>query len=186
MIVAQRRKLIMFCALLSCLGISSSASSRVWNATPLQIAADYSSIFHNKGNNDLVSITWFATPMMPAGSQLYPILEKYILIGIVHSRANPNQPPAGMTFDEIKTLDARDERGNLLTATSESELTPASVGLLATYEAAYRRGLGPRGNGVRFFLFDAGTIRACEKGGISVLFEGEAYTWETPFPGCSQ
>jgi hypothetical protein len=75
MIVAQRRKLIMFCALLSCMGISSSASSRVWNATPLQIAADYSSIFHNKGNNDLVSITWFATPMMPAGSQLYPICQ---------------------------------------------------------------------------------------------------------------
>jgi hypothetical protein len=64
-------------------------------------------------------------------------------------------------------------------------LPPASIGLLATFEAGYRQGLGPRGNGVRFFLFDAGAVRACEKGVISVPFDGETYTWETPFPGCS-
>jgi hypothetical protein len=59
-------------------------------------------------------------------------------------------------------------------------------GALMGFEAGYRRGLGPRGTGTRFFLFDAGMVHACEKGGISIPYDGEIYSWDTPFPGCSQ
>jgi hypothetical protein len=171
--------------MLSCLGFSSSASSRLWKATPTQIASDYASINHNRGNGDFVTIAWLAAPTVTASSQqLVAIFEKYVLAAVVHSRTNFNQPGAGITFDDVKTLEVRDERGILLTPVSERELPPASVELLAAYEAGYRRGFGPRGNGIKFFLFDAGPIRACETGGISIPFDGETYTWETPFPGC--
>ena len=187
MSIVELRKMNFIGAMLSCVvGFSSSASSRLWKATPAQIAGDYASINHNRGNGDFVTIIWFASPMAAAGSQLATTFEKYVVIGVVHSHTNFNQPAAGIAFDDIKTLEVRDESGNLLTPVSENELPVASREGLAGYEAGYRRGFGPRGSGIRFFLFDAGTIRACEKGGISIPFDGETYTWETPFPGCPQ
>jgi hypothetical protein len=185
MLSHQWCKIIFIGVMLSCVGCSRSASSRLWKATPSQIAGDYASIFHNRGSGDFVTITWLAPPTATAGSQLVAILEKYVLIAVVHSHTNFNQPTAGITFDDIKTLEARDEGGNLLTPVSENELPTASLGLLAGFEAGYGRGFGTRGGGMKFFLFEAGTIRACERGGISVSFDGETYTWETPFPGCS-
>jgi hypothetical protein len=183
----ELRKMIFIGAMLSCVvGFSSPASSRLWKATSIQIAGDYASINHNRGNGDFVTIIWFASPMATAGSQLATTFEKYVVIGVVHSRTDFNQPAVGIAFDDIKTLEVRGESGNLLAPVSENELPVASLGILAGYEAGYRRGFGPRGSGMKFFLFDAGTIRACEKGGISIPFDGETYTWETPFPGCPQ
>jgi hypothetical protein len=178
-------KMMLVGAMLSCVSFSSSASSRPWKPTPTQIAADYASITHIKGNGDLVTIGWWASPTARPGTQLVALLENYVLISVIHSHQNLNQPAAGISFDDIKTLEARDESGKALTPIPRDALPPASTGLLAAFEAGYRRGLGPRGNGVRFFLFDAGSVRACERGGISVPFDGETYTWETPFPGCS-
>jgi hypothetical protein len=186
MSIMQWRQMIFIGVVLSGVGFSSSASSRLWKATPAQIAGDYGTINHNKGNGDFVTIIWFASPMATAGSQLATTFEKYAVIGVVHSHTKFNEPAAGIAFDDIKTLEVRDERGNLLTPVSENELPIATLGGLAGYEAGYRRGFGPRGSGIKFFLFDAGTIRACEKGGISIAFDGETYTWETPFPGCPQ
>jgi hypothetical protein len=186
MSIGQWHKVILVGAMLSFVGLSTSALSRLWKATPTQVAGDYASINHNRGGGDFVTISWWATPTAMAGTQLVAILEKYVLISVIHSHTNLSQPATGMTFDDIKTLEARDEGGNLLIPVSRDELPPASMGLLAGFEAGYRRGLGPRGNGARFFLFDGRTVRACEKGEISVPFDGETYTWETPFPGCSQ
>lgn len=186
MLIVQGRKMIFIGAMLSCIGFSSSVSSRLWKATPNQIANDYGSIFHNRGNGDVVNIIWLAAPTTTASSQMVAILEKYVLIAVVHSHTNFSQQPVGTTFDDIKTLDVRDEDDNPLTPASESEVPLASVGLLAGFEAGYRKGFGPRGNGMKFFLFDARTVRACEKGGISAALDGETYTWETPFPGCPQ
>jgi PDZ domain len=181
----KRNKMMLVGAMLSCVWFSSSASSRPWKPTPTQIAADYASITHIKGNGDVVTIGWWASPTARPGTQLVALLENYVLISVIHSHQNLNQPAAGTSFDDIKTLEARGESGKALTIVPRDALPPASTGLLTAFEAGYRRGLGPRGNGVRFFLFDGGSVRACERGGISVPFDGETYTWETPFPGCS-
>jgi hypothetical protein len=186
MFIVQWLKMIFIGTMLSCVAFSPSASARLWKASPSQIAGDYAVINHNRGNGDFVTIIWFASPMATPGSQVATVFEKYVVVGVVHSHTNFNQPATGIVFDDIKTMEARDEGGNLLASVSENELPIASLGALAAYEAGYRRGFGPRGNGFKFFLFDAGTVRACEKGGISVPFDDETYTWETPFPGCPQ
>lgn len=169
MYIIQWRKIIFIGIMLSCIAFSFSASSRLWQPTTTQISGDYASINHNRGNGDFVTITWLARPTTTAASQqLIAIFEKYVLIAVVHSRTNFNQPASGIAFDDIKTLEVRDERGNLLTPVSEGELPPASAELLNQYEAGYRRGFGPRGSGMKFFLFDAGPTRACEK--VEFLF----------------
>jgi hypothetical protein len=73
-----------------------------------------------------------------------------------------------------------------LTPVPRSALPPVAIGTLSTFEATFRQSIGRIGDGTKFFIFDAGTVRACEKGGISVPLAGETYTWETPFPGCSR
>jgi hypothetical protein len=186
MSIGKRHKMIVAGAMLPCLAFCSFASSRPWKLTPNQIAADYASINHNKGNGDFVTIGWWSAPTARPGTQLIALFEKYVLISVTHSRINFNQPAAGLTFDDIKTLEARDQTGTTLSPVSRDALPPASIELLMGFEAGYRRGLGPRGTGTRFFLFDAGMVHACEKGGISIPYDGEIYTWDTPFPGCSQ
>jgi putative tryptophan/tyrosine transport system substrate-binding protein len=170
---------------LACIGFSSSTSSRPWKPTPPQIAADYGSITHNKQSGNLVTIVWHASPAAPPGSQLVSILEKYVLISVIRSQMNLRESATGLHFDDIDKLEVRDDSGNLLTPIDQDKLPPTSIGILATFEAGYRQELGPRGKGTRFFLFAAGAVHACEKGGISVPYDGETYTWETPFPGCS-
>jgi hypothetical protein len=184
MSIRKRYNMILLGAMLSCVVFSSSASSRPWKPTPAQVAGDYASITHIRGNGDFVNIGWWASPTARPGTPLVDILEKYILISVGHARRNFSQPASGISFDDIKTLEVLDESGRALTPVPRDALPPASITLLANFEARYRAGLGPRGNGIRFFRFDAGAVRACEKGGIYVPFDGETYTWETPFPGC--
>jgi len=181
----KRHQMILVLAILSCAALPSSASSRPWKPTPTQVAGDYATITHIRGAGDFVNIAWWASPTARPGTPLADMLEKYVLISVGHARRDVNQPASGISFDDIKTLEVRDESGRPLTTVPRDALPPASIGILTNFEAGYRQGLGPRGNGIRFLLFDAGAVRACEKGGISVTFDGETYTWETPFPGCS-
>jgi len=164
MSIGQRNKMILVVAMLSCVGFSTSASSRPWKPTPSQIAADYASISHNRGNGDSVNIGWWAAPTAMPGTRLVAILEKYVLISVTHSHVNLREPATGLHFDNIDTLEVQDESRNALISVEQDALPPASIGLLATFEAGYRQGLGPRGKGTKFFLFDAGAVRACEKG----------------------
>jgi hypothetical protein len=185
MSIIRWHRIILIGTMLSCGGFSFSASTRPWKATPTQIAGDYASINHNRGNGDVVTIGWWSSPTATHGSQLASVFERYILISITHSHLNLREPATGLRFDDVDKLEVRDESGNLLTPFDQDVLPPASIGVLATFEAGYRQGLGPRGKGTKFFLFDAGAVHACGKGGISVPYDGETYTWETPFPGCS-
>jgi hypothetical protein len=163
--------------------VSSSASSRPWKATPVQIAGEYAAIAHTKSNTDFVNIRWWAAPTVMPGT-LAGILEKYIVVSVVHFHINP--VGGTLSFDNVETLEARDAADKPLTLIQRDALPPAAIGILSGFEASFRQSLGRLGDGTKFFTFDAGTVRACEKGGISVPFAGETYTWETPFPGCSQ
>ncbi len=165
------------------LGITfSPASSRTWKPTPIQIAADYSVINHAKTNTETVNIKWWAAPTLTQGP-ITGFLDKYMVISVVHFHVNQG---ATLSFDDIKTLEANDGGGQPLRLVPRDELPPAFIGFLSTLEAGFRQSLGRLGDGTKFFVFDAGPVRACEKGGISVPFAGETYTWETPFPGCTK
>jgi hypothetical protein len=160
---------------------SSSSSSRPWKATSIQIAGDYAQITHNKSSTDIVQIRWWAPPTVMPGT-LAGILEKYIVVSVVHFHVNQG---GTMSFDKIGTLEARDGDDKPLTLVARDKLFPAAIGALSSFEAAFRQSIGRLGDATEFFTFDAGTVRACEKGGISIPFAGETYTWETPFPGCT-
>ena len=162
--------------------ILSSASSRPWKPTPTQIAGDYAQINHAKSGSEFVNIRWWAAPTVMSGTPFARMLEKYILISVVHFHTGQG---GAISVDEIETLEARDDADKPLTLVPRTELLPSEVGMIASVEASFRQATGRIGDGTKFFIFDAKAIHACEKGRISVPFAGETYTWETPFPGCA-
>jgi hypothetical protein len=56
MSLRKRHEMILVLAMLSCVVFSSSASSRTWKPTPTQVAGDYASIMHTRGNGDFAKI----------------------------------------------------------------------------------------------------------------------------------
>jgi hypothetical protein len=87
-------------------------------------------------------------------------------------------------FEFNATLEARGSDGKLLSLIPRDALPPAVAVLVTYYETYARQTYGQFGSGTKFFIFDAGTVRACEKGQLFIPFVGETYTWNTPFPGC--
>ena len=160
----------------------SPASSRPWKPTHVQVAQDYATIQHQKSKTDFVMIRWWAQPTATPGTTLATILEKYVVISVVQFHVNPD---GTMSFDDVATLDALDSSGHPLTRVPENALVPIAAGVLSGVKAAFRQSVGRMGEGMKFFTFDAGTVRTCEMGQLSVPFAGETYLWETPFPGCS-
>jgi hypothetical protein len=169
---------------LMALGITtSSALPRPWKPTATQLASEYAQINDQRSNTEFVNIKWWAAATAASGTPLAGILEKYVLISVAH--AHVKQPQGSISFDVIDSLEVRDSKDKLLTLVPRKELPPVAVGVLSTIEASFRQSLGRAGDGTQFFIFDAGAVRACDVGRLSVLYANETYTWDTPFPGCA-
>ena len=172
--------------LLAFLSMTPPADSRTWSKNPANLAQDYMIINDNRGNGDIVILIWLASPAMsksPTSAAASELLDKYIVLGVVHAHAAKD---GTMTFDKIDKLEALDGTRHPLTALSADTMPPAVVGALATMQSAFARNLGQLGTGMKWFAFDSGGIRACGRGRLSIPFANETYTYDMPFPGCSQ
>jgi hypothetical protein len=185
MSIKPHSKILLFCVMLLCI-TSSPGWSRAWKPNPDAKARDYTTITDNRGNGEIVVLMWFAPPMVApslSGAQiLAALLEKYTVIVVVHGHVNPTT--GAMTFDDFDTLEARDQREIPLTLVPRDSLPPTTAGVLTTLETLFRQSFGAMGKGMKTFVFEAGAVHSCEKGGLSALHAGETYTWETPIPGC--
>jgi hypothetical protein len=145
-------------------------------------ASDYLLINDNRGNGEVVLVYWIAPPMMPAASQAArDLLDKYIVIGVVHAHGTKE---GSFTFDRPSTLEARGAQDEPLQSLDMDTMPPAVVGTLAVLKSSFSRSLGTFGQGMQWFVFGGGSVHACSKGGMAVLFADEKYTYVTPVPGC--
>jgi hypothetical protein len=174
-------------AVLSVVAVST-ASSRMWNATPDAIARDYATINDTRAGGEVVVLMWFVPTMVrPDASgapNLIAMLQKYVVVMAVHGRLD--KAAGTLSFDDIDTLEARDQAGKPLNLLVRSVMPPAPTAVLAAIETMFRQSLGAMGKGAKMFVFDAADVDSCKKGGMSIPFAGETYTWDTPIPGCPQ
>jgi hypothetical protein len=165
------------------LGMTSwSSLSRPWKQIPVLIAAEYAQINDTRSNTEIVIVRWFSSPSIASGTTLATLLEKYVLISVAHGHIN--QPPGSVSFDSVDTLEALDGKGKPLVLIPKKDQDPTLIEALTMIEALFRQSLGRLGDGIQFFIFDAGAVHACKTGQLSVLYANETYTWDTPFPGC--
>ncbi len=170
-------------AVLPWLGASSTAVSRPWKPNGKALAQDYAMINDNRNGREVILIWWVVPQLVQTSPTAEALLDKYVLMGVVHAHVAVD---GRMSFDEIDTLKATDGQANPLTLLTKDNTPPAMVGMVSTIKASFGQALGPLGDGMRWFVFDGGSVHACSKGRMSVPFAGETYTYDTPIPGCTQ
>lgn len=159
-----------------------AAWSRPWKPTSEALAQEYLLITDQRdAGRDTRMVFWLASPMIP-DQAAREILDKYVLVGVVRAHVSLD---GTFSFEAPETLQVMDGNAHALRSLSGSDIPPVVAGLLTALQAAFGQALGPMGQGVRWFIFEGGTLRACKEGGLAVHFADEVYTYEMPIPGCS-
>ena len=176
-----RAAVVVFSALACVLFASSPAGARPWKTTPQGLAQDYAQILDVRAQGEVVMLLWFVPQMVPEKTAERALLDKYIVIGVAHARPGP---AGSMLFDAIDPLKIKDARGKPLTLLEGNKLPSDASQLVTAMGATMKQSLGAMGQGMHFFVYDGGSTHACAKGGLSILYAGEVYTYVLPIPGC--
>jgi hypothetical protein len=123
-------------------------------------------------------VWWLVPQLVPTLPQA---LDNYVIVGVGEGHVAPT---GTMSFAAIDSLGANRGSGRALKFLPMNDIPPAITGLLAGLQAALNQSLGAMGQGIRWFVFEAGGVHACGPGGLSIPFEGETHSYETPIPGC--
>ena len=144
----------------------STASSRNWKATPDAIARDYATINDARPGGELVLLMWFVPGMvrsdMSGAANLAATLQKYVVVMVVHGHLD--KASGTFSFEDIDTLEAKDQAGKPLNLLARSDMPPAPTAVLAAVEAMFRQALGAMGKGAKMFIFDAADVDFLQKG----------------------
>lgn len=158
------------------------AAARPWKPTPQALAVDYAEIIHQRGSRDLVMVIWLVPQMLGVASEeTRELLDKFALIGVVHGHMLVG---GTMSYDSIGELQAADADGNALAPLAGDNIPPTAQGAVTTLQGVMKKMIGPMGEGIHWFVFEAGAVHSCEKGGLAIAYDGETYTYDTPIPGC--
>ena len=166
------------------LAVSVPAQARTWKPQGAALAQDYAVITDVRPDHDIVMVFWFASPLAasaPNAAMIQAMLDKYVIIGAVHGHVGTG---GAMTFDPIDTFQAQDGDKKPLALLEGDNIPPDVAGSISFLGAMMRQSIGAMGQGMHFFVFNAGDVRACTKGQLAIPFAGETYTYDTPIPGC--
>ena len=176
-----RAALAVFSALLCVLYASAPAGARPWKPKAQNLAQDYAQILDVRAQGEVVMLLWFVPQLAPETPAAGALLDKYFILGVVHARPGPG---GSMLFDAIDPLQIKDANGKPLTLLEGDKLPSDASQLVTAMGGTMKQALGAMGQGMRIFVYDNGGVHACAKGGITIPYAGEVYTYDTPFPGC--
>jgi hypothetical protein len=159
--------------------LATPAGARLWKPTPEQVTADYVTITHNKGAEGRVILGWMTSLVVPSVA-LKQILDKYVVVSIMHTRQAPGGP---VTWDDVQGVQLSDGNGQPLKEVQTDAVPPMLVGLIAASDATMRQNSLGKGK-VSWTVWEAGSVAVCQKGRLVVNYDGEAYSFDTPLPGC--
>jgi hypothetical protein len=161
---------------------AAPAAARSWSTDPAAQAEDYSIITDSRPNHEIAILMWISAPMARnAPPTALATLDQYVLLGAVHGQLNPG---GTMDFDPQPTLTPTDDSGKALKVLTGDNVPPLVQGAVTAFGGAMRQSMGAMGQGMHFFVFEAGDVHACSKGRMTVAFAGTNYTYDTPIPGC--
>jgi hypothetical protein len=174
-------KALLFAAAIAFAGFGQSASARDWRTTPASLATQYTQIVDTTDKR-VVFLWWIAAPAMHEPS-LTPILEKYFILGVAKGEIDTIN---GVKFVESETPSVLGTDGKALKLVNEGDQPPGVVTILTGLKTVLVKAIGPMGQSMKLFVFEAGATNACKPGKVSIPLAGEVYTYDTPIPGCSK
>jgi hypothetical protein len=160
------------------LAVAAPASARLWKPTPQQQTLDYLTLAHNKTGEN-IAIVWMAPPMIAAPT-MKPVLEKYVVLSIAHTRRTPD---GATTWDDVQGVQVSDGAGQTLKEVPSDQVPPLLVGVIASADATLRQSSQGKSK-VYWSVWEAGAVNACQRGKLVVNYDGESYSYDTPVPGC--
>jgi hypothetical protein len=159
----------------------SPAWSRLWKPSKAALVQDYAQIIDNRGDGEVVIVWWLVPEMFENAPEVRDLVDKHVVLGLVHATTSPD---GTMSFAPIDGAEVKNVDGTRLAPETGDQIPPTLTGVLSAIEATLRQALGPMGQGIHWFVFDGAGVNSCTKGGISVPFAGQDYTFDTPIPGC--
>lgn len=177
---------------LSAVAISLFAAptdARQWRPSPDPHAAalDYTQIVDTKPNGQFVLMWWVVPEIfapMPNTQTLLSVLSRYVVVGVAQGRPGAN---GAMTMDTVPPVQIADQTGRGYAPLADNALPADVTQAISILQAISRQSpLGPIAQGIHWFVFQADTIHSCAPGKVSVPFDGEPYTYDTPVPGCGK
>ena len=169
-------------ALAALLAFATPVQARLWKPERGDLAHDYAYITDLRKSHDIITVFWLAPPLAAGSPATQLVLERYVIVGVSHVKQDTVTGKVEST--NLDAVEARDKDGKPLTLLEGDKLPPIVAALIAGTGGTARQAMGATGTGMRFFAFDAGDVRACGKGRLSVAFAGETYIYDTPIPGC--
>ncbi len=160
---------------------SISAQARQWKPPMRAQIVDYLEILDERNERQLIVIWWLASPMFPNNPDAVALFDKYVVIVALHVKIDPTAVPS---YVKIDSLDVRDGNHQALTPVAHDKLPPTLTGALTAMGAVLKQLLGPSGEHAQYFVYESGSINACRHGRLLVNYNGEAYSYDTPIPGC--
>ena len=145
------------------------------------MAQDYAQILDVRAQGEIVVMFWMVPQMVGDVPVAQTFLDKYVVIGVAHARPGP---AGSMLFDAIDPLQVKDASGKPLTLLEGDKLPADASAFVTAMGGTLKQSLGAMGQGMRIFVYDGGGVHACTKGGISIPYAGEVYTYVMPIPGC--
>ncbi len=165
-------------------GITVPAMSRTWKPTPLQAAQDYLTIEHGISDYEHVVVFWYAPEFFgndPGSAEIRKITQDYLMVALMHFKVDDLG-----RFEVFvpEAVSVESDGSEPLTQIPASELPPVTSALVDVMTKTVAGGMGKVGSGMRMFLFDGSSVNSCREGVLSITFNEESYTFETPLPGC--
>jgi hypothetical protein len=180
----ERLGAMMICAtLLLSIALSTFAAARDWKKTPESAAMDYLMITDMRSNEDIVMVWWLAPESLPATTAqvVKDFLSQYLVLGVNHVLMSTLGAPSSV---EESLPELTSYSGASLRHIPTSKLAPSLQAGVAALTVSIQAITGPMGAGMKWYVFGGSGIESCEKGGVSVSYAGERYTYDTPIPGC--
>lgn len=165
------------------MALMTPAQARLWKPERETLAQNYAIITDIRKSHDVITVFWLAPPLAPGSPAAQIILERYVIVGVSHVKQDMVTGKTEST--NLDAVEAHDNDGKPLALLEGDKVPPAVAGVIGAIGGTARQAMGVVGTGMRFFTFDAGNVRACGKGRLSVAYVGETYTYDTPIPGCT-
>jgi hypothetical protein len=164
------------------MALMTPAQARLWKPEREALAQDYAIITDVRKTHDVITVFWLAPPLAAGSPAAQLILERYVIVGVSHVKQDTVTGKTEST--NLDAVEARGSDGKPLAVLEGDKIPPTVAAVISGIGGTARQAMGVTGTGMRFFAFDAGNVRACGKGRLSIGYVGETYIYDTPIPGC--